>query len=178
MIPDFSITIDGVESEILEYPDEYFVVQPGARIQLNNQTQNADKYVWTLELQYYRGYEIKGTTSYIENPICYLYNTGQNKIRLTATNKKGCVGNITAENIYVSNSSSNSVYDMSFFANEVEDDKLKASSELCITANPTILSDENYVLYVKTNLKNYSYKIVDLIGRILLSDILIERIKN
>ncbi len=169
MIPDFSITIDGVESEILEYPDEYFVVQPGARIQLNNQTQNADKYVWTLELQYYRGYEIKGTTSYIENPICYLYNTGQNKIRLTATNKEGCVGNITAENIYVSNSSSNSVYDMSFFANEVEDDKLKASSELCITANPTILSDENYVLYVKTNLKNYSYKIVDLIGRILLS---------
>ncbi|NCC98215.1 MAG: hypothetical protein EOL95_00730 [Bacteroidia bacterium] len=169
MVPDFSITVDGVESEILEYPDEYFVVQPGARIQLNNQTQNADKYLWTLELQYHRGCEIKGTTSYIENPVCYLYNTGQNKIRLTATNKEGCVGSITAENIYVSNSSSHSINDVSFFANEIEDQKLKASSELCITANPTILSDEDYVLYLKTNLKNYSYKIVDLIGRILLS---------
>lgn len=44
------------------------------------------------------------TTSYLENPVCYLYNPGQNKIRLTAKNSLGCESSVTAENIYIQSS--------------------------------------------------------------------------
>ncbi len=116
--PSFSLTTGENTENIFDYPDEKFWFQSGTRFVLNNQTEGADSYLWNLELQYYTGSEVEGLKSYMENPVCYLYNPGQNKIRLTAKNSKGCEASITAENIYIQSASVRNVMAMSYFEPE------------------------------------------------------------
>ncbi|MCQ2351557.1 MAG: hypothetical protein MJ003_06245 [Paludibacteraceae bacterium] len=116
--PSFSLTTGENKENIFAYPDEKFWFQSGTRFVLNNQTEGADSYLWNLELQYYTGSEVEGLKSYKENPVCYLYNPGQNKIRLTAKNSKGCEASITAENIYIQSASVRDVMAMSYFEPE------------------------------------------------------------
>lgn len=103
--PLFAIKVGDRTVNILDYPDEIFTFQGGTRFILQNKSKEADSYLWNLELQYYTGVEVEGLTSYLENPVCYLYNPGQNKIRLTAKNSLGCESSVTAENIYIQSSS-------------------------------------------------------------------------
>ena len=86
--------------------DEKLVVPPGSKIQLINQTVNADEHLnkWVLQLQENYmgdGRIVEGATSTLVNPSCYLYNLGQHKIKLTTTSKNGCNETVLAENIYV-----------------------------------------------------------------------------
>lgn len=102
--PSFTLKVGDRVTNILDYPDETFTFQSGTRFELQNNSAEADSYIWNLELQYYTGVEVEGLTSYLENPVCYLYNPGQNKIRLTAKNSLGCESSVTAENIYIQSS--------------------------------------------------------------------------
>ena len=98
----FSILYNNYEYDI----DETLVVSPGSKIQLLNQSANAQENlnVWVLQVQdnlLGDGKEIDGCTSHVTHPSCYLYNIGQNKIKLTTTSPKRCKETIVAENLYV-----------------------------------------------------------------------------
>lgn len=135
--PYFSIKVGEKEVNIFDYPDEIFTFQSGTRFELLNSSTDADRYLWNLELQYYTGTEISGLTSYVENPVCYLYNQGQNKIRLTAMNALGCYSSITAENIYIQASSLRGAEADSFFA-EDEQANQHPVSEQVFDVYPTV----------------------------------------
>lgn len=144
--PGFSlVTGAGVEEKILDYPDEIFYFQGGTRFELKNTSEGADSYVWNLELQYYTGQEVEGLKSYLENPVCYLYNQGQNKIRLTARNALGCESSVTAENLYIQNSALRNANVNSYF--EPETRSVVSDGTLVFSVYPTITSGEPVNVY-------------------------------
>lgn len=161
--PSFSITVNGIETNILDYPDETYTFQSGTRFLLNNKSTDADSYLWNLELQYYTGVEVEGLTSYIENPVCYLYNDGQNKIRLTAKNSLGCEGSVTAENIYIRNSGYKSALVGSHF---VQDEHIfnLVEEKSDFEVYPTVTTSESVKVFYSGD--RFHYVIVDIMGRI------------
>ncbi len=143
--PYFSIVTNGNKEErILDYADETFVFQAGSRFELKNGSEGAESYVWNLELQYYTGQEIEGLKSYLENPVCYLYNQGQNKIRLTAKNSLGCEQSVTAENIYIQRPASLKTSRLSYFE---QGSDVYVSETPMFTIYPTISAGEDVNVY-------------------------------
>lgn len=162
--PHFSITADGVTRNILEYPDEKFYFQSGTRFVLNNNSAQADSYLWNLELQYYTGNEVEGLVSYLESPVCYLYNPGQNKIRLTAKNELGCESQITADNIYIQSSSMKNANMNSYFEEE-RVPQLYNGSAADFEVYPTITNGEDIkILYSKGVFK---YTLINHLGQVM-----------
>lgn len=162
--PHFSITADGVTRNILEYPDEKFYFQSGTRFVLNNNSAQADSYLWNLELQYYTGNEVEGLVSYLESPVCYLYNPGQNKIRLTAKNELGCESQITTDNIYIQSSSMKNANMNSYFEEE-RVPQLYNGSAADFEVYPTITNGEDIkILYSKGVFK---YTLINHLGQVM-----------
>lgn len=162
--PYFSIITNGnKEEKILDYTDESFVFQAGTRFELKNISEGADSYVWNLELQYYTGQEIEGLKSYLENPVCYLYNQGQNKIRLTARNSLGCEASVTAENLYIQRSLLRSAEATSHF--EPEQDFNISTEALVFNVYPTIVGGEDVNVYYSGG--EFKYLLTNSIGEIL-----------
>lgn len=140
--PSFALKVGDRVTNIFDYPDETFTFQSGTRFVLQNSSTEADSYIWNLELQYYTGVEVEGLTSYMENPVCYLYNPGQNKIRLTAKNSLGCESSVTAENIYIQSSALRRGMVYSHF-DEAESDGCYIAPEGEFDIYPTITDGED-----------------------------------
>lgn len=170
MNPWFSIVVDGIEHRVLDFPDEIFHIQPGARVQLRNETTGCDIYQWTLEMQYHLGMEVQGTTSLCMNPACYLYNAGQNKIMLTARGSEGCTSSVTAENIYV-NEGATLRRANSFFVDDEEsvESGVIAGYNGDIRVRPTLLSDGNDIVRISGLNSETGYVIHDMSGRVVAS---------
>ncbi|MCQ2335589.1 MAG: hypothetical protein MJ010_00185 [Paludibacteraceae bacterium] len=164
--PYFSITADGITRNILDYPNENFSFQSGTRFVLNNNSENADNYLWNLELQYFTGSEVEGLTSYIENPVCYLYNPGQNKIRLTAKNLLGCESQVTAENIYIQSSSVKSATMSSHFEDRDFIPQVSDGFAVGFEVYPTITKGEDVNIYYSKGM--FHYAIVNSIGQVMM----------
>ena len=143
------LTSDGNELNIFKDTTKIVEFNPGDKISLINKSKGAETYLWTLQLQYFLGYEVDGTQTSIKDPSCYLYNAGMNKLRLTAKNDDGCSHTITANNIYVNNMASNLQIRHSAFATEEgEYPSLNADCDE-VFAYPTLITDE--VEYININ---------------------------
>ncbi|MBQ3930574.1 MAG: hypothetical protein II708_06455, partial [Paludibacteraceae bacterium] len=161
--PSFAIKVGERTVNILDYPDETFTFQSGTRFILQNRSKEADSYLWNLELQYYTGVEVEGLTSYMENPVCYLYNPGQNKIRLTAKNSLGCESSVTAENIFIQSTSLRRGEAFSHFDDDVQAEvHLEPQGEFDVY--PTLT--EGSGVRVSYSNGDFHYIVVNAVGRI------------
>ena len=148
------------------------VVPPGSKIQLLNQTVNAEEHLnnWVLQLQENYmgdGRTVEGTTSNLVNPSCYLYNLGQHKIKLTTTSKKGCNETVLAENIFVEGAETRSMH--SYF--DVED-SYQMGCLWIQEVSPTLLNDQNgYTLSITTNKQNYTLALYTVMGQTMVAPI-------
>jgi hypothetical protein len=104
------LTSEGTELNIFKDTTQRVEFNPGDKIYLVNKSKGAENYLWTLQLQYFLGYEVEGAQTSIKNPSCYLYNPGVNNLRLTAKNEDGCSHTISTNNIYVNNADMRQVY--------------------------------------------------------------------
>lgn len=161
--PSFAIKVGERTVNILDYPDETFTFQSGTRFILQNRSKEADSYLWNLELQYYTGVEVEGLTSYMENPVCYLYNPGQNKIRLTAKNSLGCESSVTAENIFIQSTSLRRGEAFSHFDDDMQAEvHLEPQGEFDVY--PTLT--EGSGVRVSYSNGDFHYIVVNAVGRI------------
>lgn len=147
--------------------DEELVLAPGSKIQLINESVTAEenRNLWVLQVQNNfmgdnRTHE--GTTSQQVNPYCYLYNLGQNKIKLTTVSAKGCTGTVWAENIQVKGVTGRAM--ASYFA---PDDVLYQDGSFALQqVYPTLLcADDNYQVYIKTNKERYTVSLCNSMGQ-------------
>lgn len=150
--------------------DEKLVVPPGSKIQLINQTVNADEHLnkWVLQLQENYmgdGRIVEGATSTLVNPSCYLYNLGQHKIKLTTTSKNGCNETVLAENIYVEGAQGRAI--QSYFETE---DTYQIGNLWLQEVFPTLLNAQNgYTIQINTNKKNYPIALYNVVGQTLIA---------
>ena len=163
------LTNDGNELNIFKDTTQIYEFNPGDKIYLLNKSDGAETYLWTLQLQYFLGYEVEGTQTSVENPSCYLYNAGINKLRLTAKNEDGCSHSISAGNLYVNNVALAEDRKYSTFFSEEEELPFITPSQEFISAYPTLLTDEVEYLNVKSNEENVLYFIYDTYGNVILT---------
>jgi hypothetical protein len=128
----------------------------------------AEYYLWTLQIQNFLGYEVDGSQTSIENPSCYLYNAGINKIRLTAINMDGCVNSVLANNIYVNDMNLAQERKSSAFASEDGEYPINISESI-INVYPTILSKQQETINVYSNEAEVEYGIYTTNGTLILS---------
>lgn len=163
------VTSDGNELNIFKDTTQIYEFNPGDKIYLLNKSKGAESYLWTLQLQYFLGYEVEGTQTSVENPSCYFYNGGINKLRLTAKNQDGCSHTISAGNLYVNNVATTSERRYStFFTAEEELPFINPGGEF-ISAYPTLLTDEVEYLNVNSNDEKVLYSIYDTYGNTILT---------
>lgn len=163
------ITSDGNELNIFKDTTQIVEFNAGDKIYLINKSKGAEYYLWTLQLQYFLGYEVEGTQTSIENPSCYLYNGGINKLRLTAKNEDGCSHTISAGNLYVNNVTVGPERKFSTFFGVEEELPFINPSQMYISAYPTLLTDEVEYLNVNSNEEKVTYSIYDTYGNVVLS---------
>lgn len=161
----FSIVYNNYEYEL----DETLIVSPGSKIQLVNQSAHAQDNlnVWVLQVQdnfMGDGRMVDGSTSHLINPSCYLYNVGQNKIKLTTTSPKGCNETIVAENLYVQGINNRSV--SSYFE---ENEYYPENSIPTQIVRPTWLNEQNhYTVQITSNKTDYAIALYTLTGQCVL----------
>ena len=163
------ITSDGNELNIFKDDTKNIQFNSGDKIYLVNKSKGAENYLWTLQLQYFLGYEVEGSQTSIKNPSCYLYNAGQNKIKLTAINADGCKHSITAENIYVNEVSVADERKMSAFATEDGEYPIYISDENVINVYPTIITKDQEAINVYSDASEVEYCIYTTNGTKILS---------
>lgn len=163
------ITSDGSELNIFKDTTQLVEFTPGDKIYLNNKSKGAETYLWTLQLQYFLGYEVEGTQTRIENPSCYLYNPGINKLKLIATNEDGCSHTILAGNIYVSDLELIEEGRISAFATEEGQYPINISNSNKIEVYPTIITSEQEVINVNSNEEEVEFSIYTTNGNLILS---------
>ena len=163
------LTNDGNELNIFKDTTQIYEFNPGDKIYLLNKSDGAETYLWTLQLQYFLGYEVEGTQTSVENPSCYLYNAGINKLRLTAKNEDGCSHSISAGNLYVNNVALAEDRKYSTFFSEEEELPFITPSQGFISAYPTLITDEVEYLNVKSNEEKVLYSIYDTYGNVILT---------
>lgn len=161
------LTSDGNEINIFNDTTEIVEFNPGDKISLINKSKGANSYLWTLQLQYFLGYEVEGTQTSIKDPSCYLYNSGVNKLKLKAKNEDGCSHTISAGNIYVNSLDLNSQIRNSMFATEEGEYPDLGSCQEFAMAYPTLITDEVNNINVKTNEQEVSYFIYNAQGNII-----------
>lgn len=165
------ITEQGVEIKLLESPTKMIDFSQGDKISLINKSIGAEEYLWTLQLQYFLGYEVEGSQTSIAEPSCYLYNPGVNKLKLTAINEDGCKHTVLAENIYVNELEFVDDRRVSAFATEEGEYPTYTLDEFIINVYPTILAQEQNIINVHTNEADVAYSIYTTKGTLLLSGI-------
>lgn len=167
--PYFTITIDNKTLDPLSLPNEDNILQPGTRIQFNNMTEgDNNRYDWVLQYQYGFGTEIAAQPSYQENPVCYVYNAGKNKIKLTAINQKeNCKASIEMDNLIVAENGSRKIVEQSSFVDDLQDKKIQQTQKTEISVFPTIITSNNSDIYILTNMDNYTYSICNINGQTL-----------
>lgn len=162
----FTILYNNYEYDL----DKRLVVPPGSKIQLINQTVNAEEHLnkWVLQLQddfMGDGRVVEGTTSTLVNPACYLYNLGQHKIKLTTTSETGCNETVLAENIYVEGAQGRSMH--SYFETE---ENYQIGHLWVQEVNPTLLNAQNeYTVRIETNKQQYIIALYNVVGQTLVS---------
>lgn len=147
--------------------NEKLVVPPGSKIQLLNQSANAEDNLnlWVLQIQENwmgDGRINEGTTSSLINPSCYLYNVGQHKIKLTTTTNSGCTETIVAENLFVEGVSDRTM--TSYFVTEepIYHDGTFALQQI----HPTLLNPQNgYQVNIQTNKETYTVALYNVTGQ-------------
>lgn len=159
---DFSVYVDYIEHSLSE---DIINIQAGSRVVLHNNTVSdlgATVYNWTLQVQ---KDDYKAQRSEKEEPVCYLYNPGINKIILEATSENKCKSTIVADNINVINTQERNAKVNSFF----EDDNIQIMAfEEEINVYPTILVDEA-IVNIKSNIEQYNVVISDVAGKVMLT---------
>lgn len=155
------LTNDGMELNVLKDTSKIVEFFPGDKISLINESEGAESFLWTLQLQYFLGYEVEGAQTNIKDPSCYLYNPGINKIRLLAKNEDGCTHSVQAGNIYVNEVPLFSDRKLSVFVAKNEE---YPSDMTLIKVYPTIITDEVNVININTNEENVSFIIYDTNG--------------
>jgi hypothetical protein len=169
---DFRIqTEEAVEIKLLDYPTKMFEFSQGDKISLVNKSVGADEYLWTLQLQYFLGYEVEGSKTSIAEPSCYLYNPGVNKLKLTAINEDGCKHTVLAENIYVNEVEFIDERRASAFATEQGEYPAHTLDEVIVNVYPTIITKEQDIINVHTNEAEVEYSIFTTKGTLLQSGI-------
>ena len=163
------LTSDGNEINILKDTTQIAEFNPGDKVFLVNNSKGAESYLWTLQLQYFLGYEVEGSQTSIKNPSCYLYNEGINKLRLTAKNSDGCSHTVSAGNIYVNSLPTNpEERRLSAFATEEgEYPSISPNNEL-ILVYPTLITDDVEFISIKSNEQEVSYSIYNAQGSVIL----------
>ena len=152
--------------------EEKLYIPAGSKIQLVNQSVNAEENLnrWVLQVQedfMGDGRSVEGTTSNVVNPACYLYNNGQNKIKLTTTSKNGCEETVVAENIFVVGAEGRSM--PSYF---VDEDVYQMGDLWIQQVSPTLLSaSTGYTISIQTNKQQYSICLYNLMGQAVISPI-------
>lgn len=165
----FSIVYGNYEYDL----DETLILSPGSKIQLKDQSADAEEnhHVWVLQLQedfMGDGRVVEGTTSNAIHPTCYLYNIGQNKIKLTTTSNAGCSQTLVAENIFVQGINDRAID--SFFADD--NNPLVEGTFWTEIVAPTLLNAENnYTICIITNQINYRVGVYNLLGQAIVQPI-------
>jgi hypothetical protein len=163
------LTEQGVEVKLLETPTKMIEFSQGDKISLVNKSVGADEYLWTLQLQYFLGYEVEGSQTSLAEPSCYLYNPGINKLKLTAINEDGCKQTAVAENIYVNELDFVDERRVSAFATEDGQYPTKVLDGNIINVYPTIISEDHEIINVHSNEDFVEYSIFTTKGTLLLS---------
>ena len=165
------LTSDGNEINIFKDTTQIVEFTPGDKVFLINKSKGAESYLWTLQLQYFLGYEVEGSQTSIKDPSCYLYNEGINKLRLTAKNSDGCSHTISAGNIYVSGFPNGSERKFSLFATEAgEYPNLSPNQELLL-AYPTLITDDVEFIDIKSDEQDVSYSIYNANGNVIVEGV-------
>lgn len=159
---DFSVYVDYIEHSLSE---DVINIQAGSRVVLQNNTVSdlgTTVYNWTLQVQ---KDDYRAQRSEKEEPVCYLYNPGINKIILEATSENKCKSTIVADNINVISTQERNAKVNSFF----EDDNIQIMAfEEEINVYPTILVDEA-IVNIKSNIEQYNLVISDVAGKVMLT---------
>ncbi len=165
----FSIVYGSYEYEL----DETLIVSPGSKIQLKDQSADAEEnhHLWVLQVQddfMGDGRVVDGTTSNAIHPTCYLYNIGQNKVKLTTTSNAGCSQTIVAENIFVQGVNDRAI--SSHFDNSEE--QYISGTLWAEMVAPTLLTANNHhVVCITTNKTNYRISLYNLVGKSMITPI-------
>ncbi len=162
------ITSEGNEINLFKDTTQMIEFNPGDKIYFENKSMGAEYYLWTLQIQNFLGYEVDGSQTSIENPSCYLYNAGINKIKLTAINMDGCVNSVLANNIYVNDMNLAQERKSSAFASEDGEYPINISERI-INVYPTIISKQQEVINVYSNEDEVEYGIYTTNGTLILS---------
>jgi hypothetical protein len=162
------LTSDGNEINIFKDTTQLIEFNSGDKVFLINNSKGADSFLWTLQLQYFLGYEVEGTQTSIKDPSCYLYNEGINKLRLTAKNSDGCSHTISAGNIYVNNININvDERKYSVFATQDGEYPDIGSNQEFALVYPTLITDEVEFINIKSNEQEVSYSIYNAQGHVI-----------
>ena len=159
---DFAINVEGV----LRMRNENRIdVNAGERVQLVNLTYGANRFEWILQVQQNEfGEDTYAARSERHDPVCYLYNPGNHRFLLTATNEAGCSVTVSADNVYVSGGAS---LRRSFFVEEEQEDfwhPLGSCDEIAVF--PTLLQhNQQSVLHCKANLDDYTVMLFNVAGQ-------------
>jgi hypothetical protein len=162
------LTSDGNEINIFKDTTQLVEFNSGDKVFLINNSKGAESYLWTLQLQYFLGYEVEGTQTSIKDPSCYLYNEGINKLRLTAKNSDGCSHTISAGNIYVNNINTNE-YERKYSVFATQDGEYPdiSSNQEFVLVYPTLITDEVEFINIKSNEHEVSYSIYNAQGHVI-----------
>ena len=162
------LTSEGTELNIFKDTTQRVEFNPGDKIYLVNKSKGAENYLWTLQLQYFLGYEVEGAQTSIKNPSCYLYNPGVNNLRLTAKNEDGCSHTISTNNIYVNNTIVNSEVRNSFFADEEIEYSVLSPNTEAILVYPTLITDDVEKLNITSRESEVQFSIYNANGKVIL----------
>lgn len=170
----FSIVANNIEYSL----EQAMSLMPGTRIELVNNSVGSDLvYKWTLQIQeFIEGMSIDGATTDVENPACYVYNAGINKIRLDvqtstrdASGTMYCRSSVTADNIEVID---NGMYRNKFsgFVTGDGDDWQLTSIVETVSVYPTILDGASGKVTIETNKESYGVELYNVGGRLIYAE--------
>lgn len=170
----FSIVANNIEYSL----EQAMSLMPGTRIELVNNSVGSDLvYKWTLQIQeFIEGMSIDGATTDVENPACYVYNAGINKIRLDvqtstrdASGTMYCRSSVTADNIEVID---NGMYRNKFsgFVTGDGDDWQLTSVVETVSVYPTILDGASGKVTIETNKESYGVELYNVGGRLIYAE--------
>lgn len=171
----FVMIVDGVEARILDDSEEYFYVRPGTLVQFKDESEgDILAYDWSLQVQNWLDDDIEGDKSSQRDPYCYLYNQGDNIVKLSIRAKRPdggyCSSEVTAENIYVQGTPvTRSVpVGSAFVENErVVEEFVKNQSEW-IEVYPTMLAGDERTVHLRSNTDYVEYYLFDESGRLVM----------
>lgn len=171
----FTMIADGEEMRILDYGEETFNVRPGTLVQFKDESEGEDLvYAWSLQVQHWLADDIEGDVSNLQNPYCYLYNQGENRIRLKVMARRPdggyCSSEVTADNIFVQGLpvSRSLPAGTSFIEDNEVVEEIMEEQSAWIEVYPTILTATGRTVHLRSNTDRLEYSLFDGSGRILM----------